>query len=48
LLSNDTHYYFEFDKPPKFEAGDLLGFRNNYINSECINTLVSVIVELFL
>jgi hypothetical protein len=48
LLNNNTHFYGEFPESLKFKAGDLLGFKNIIPNPECINTLVSVIVELIL
>ena len=51
LNSNETYYHVvfgEFFKPLTFKAGDLLSFKNINHNPGCINTLVSVIVELIL
>ena len=51
LPINDTHFYgifSELSEHLKFKAGDLLSFKNINHNPGCINTLVSVIVELIL
>ena len=51
LHFNETfnHAVFADDfRPLAFKAGDLLSFKNTTDNPECINTLVSVIVELIL
>ena len=42
-----THNYFNFDKPFKVEAGDRIGFVSKSDNSDGINTLVSLIIEIF-
>jgi hypothetical protein len=51
LQFNETfnHAVFANDfRPLAFKAGDLLSFKSTTNNPECINTLVSVIVELIL
>jgi len=47
-LSSKTHGYFSFNTPFKVEAGDLIGFTSTVDNPGCINTLVSLIIEIFL
>jgi hypothetical protein len=48
LEDKETHGYLEFPEPIKVEAGDLIGFKSTGYNPECINTLASVIIEIFL
>jgi len=47
-LGSSTHGYFNFNIPLKVEAGDIIGFVSKSDNSACINTLVSLIIEIFL
>lgn len=47
-LGSSTHGYLNFDKPFKVKAGDIIGFVSKSDNSACINTLVSLIIEIFL
>lgn len=48
LSNGDTHSYHNFYTPFEVKAGDIIGFVSESDNSTCINTLVSVIIELFL
>ncbi len=47
-LSSKSHGYFSLNTPFKVEAGDLIGFTSTVDNPGCFNTLVSVIIEIFL
>lgn len=48
LQNGTTHYYHEFDNPIKFKAGDVLSFQNMGYSPKALNTMVSVIIELFI
>lgn len=47
-LGSNLHGYYNFDTPLKVDAGDMIGFVSKSNNSACINTLVSLTIELFL
>ena len=48
LSNGDTHSYHNFNIPFEVKAGDIIGFVSESDNSTSINTLVSVVIELFL
>ena len=47
-LGVGIHGYHNFDTPFEVKAGDLISFVSKSDNSSCINTLASLVIELFL
>ena len=47
-LGSASRGYYNFDKPLKVEAGDAIDFVCKSNNSTCVNTVASMIIELFI
>ena len=47
-LGSASRGYYNFDKPLKVEAGDAINFVCKSNNNTCVNTVASMIIELFI
>ena len=48
MLNSALRGHYNFDKPLKVEAGDAIDFICKSNNSTCVNTVVSMIIELYI
>ena len=47
-LGSASRGYYNFDKPLKVEEGDAINFVCTITNHSCVNTVASMIIELFI